>query len=78
MSLLARSVANEAEDVLGLLLPANDDGKPAAAADPSRDILLRYHWLPQPRILHPWSDQRFAVRYPHPGAGSARPREPRR
>lgn len=21
-------------------------------------------WLPKPRILHPWPDQRFAVRYP--------------
>jgi hypothetical protein len=21
-------------------------------------------WLPQPRILHPWPDQRFAVKHP--------------
>jgi hypothetical protein len=21
-------------------------------------------WLPKPRILHPWPDKRFAVRYP--------------
>jgi hypothetical protein len=22
------------------------------------------HWLPQPRIPHPWPNQRFAVKYP--------------
>ena len=28
-------------------------------------------WLPQPRILHPWPEQRFAVTHPRwePGAG---------
>ena len=25
---------------------------------------LAYDWLPKPRILHPWPDQRFAVKHP--------------
>ena len=25
---------------------------------------LAEHWLPKPRILHPWPDRRFAVRHP--------------
>ena len=25
---------------------------------------LANHWLPQPRILHPWPNQRFAVKHP--------------
>ena len=25
---------------------------------------LADHWLPAPRILHPWPDQRFAVKHP--------------
>ena len=31
---------------------------------------LAHHWLPLPRILHPWPDQRFAVTHPRwePGA----------
>ncbi len=24
----------------------------------------RHRWLPQPRILHPWPQQRFAVKHP--------------
>jgi len=32
---------------------------------------LADHWLPRPRILHPWPNQRFAVRHPRwePDAG---------
>jgi RNA-directed DNA polymerase len=36
----------------------------------ARILRLADHWLPRPRILHPWPQQRFAVRYPQwePGA----------
>jgi RNA-directed DNA polymerase len=30
----------------------------------TRIAMLADHWLPRPRILHPWPDQRFAVRHP--------------
>jgi hypothetical protein len=30
----------------------------------TRIVMLADHWLPRPRILHPWPDQRFAVRHP--------------
>ena len=35
-----------------------------------RITTLAAHWLPTPRILHPWPDQRFAVTHPRwePGA----------
>jgi hypothetical protein len=26
--------------------------------------MLVDHWLPRPRILHPWPEQRFAVTHP--------------
>ncbi len=29
-----------------------------------RSAKLADHWLPKPRILHPWPSQRFAVKYP--------------
>ena len=29
-----------------------------------RTTLLAEDWLPPPRILHPWPDQRFDVKYP--------------
>ena len=36
-----------------------------------RAARLANDWLPKPRILHPWPDVRFAVRYPRwePRAG---------
>jgi hypothetical protein len=37
---------------------------------------LADQWLPKPRILHPWPNQRFAVKRPRVGAGcgnAARP-----
>ena len=33
------------------------------------DAIGRQRWLPEPRILHPWPDQRFAVKHPEVGAG---------
>ena len=30
----------------------------------SRIAKISAHWLPTPRILHPWPDQRFAVKHP--------------
>jgi len=30
----------------------------------TRIAMLADHWLPRPRILHPWPNQRFAVRHP--------------
>ena len=30
----------------------------------TRIIALAAEWLPEPRILHPWPEKRFAVRHP--------------
>jgi group II intron reverse transcriptase/maturase len=35
-----------------------------AAVPWARMVVLADDWLPKPRILHPWPDKRFAVRYP--------------
>jgi fatty-acid peroxygenase len=35
-----------------------------AAVPWARMVVLADDWLPEPRILHPWPDKRFAVRYP--------------
>ena len=34
---------------------------------------LADHWLPSPRVLHPWPDRRFAVTHPRwePGAADS-------
>ena len=35
-----------------------------ADGDVGSDDKLADAWLPQPRILHPWPSQRFAVKHP--------------
>ena len=54
--------------------PSGTSGEPlaanASAAQPERGLMwermasIADDWLPQPRILHPWPSQRFAVKHP--------------
>jgi hypothetical protein len=39
------------------------DGKPCRGHRPDHAAIVS-QWLPQPRIRHPWPNQRFAVKYP--------------
>jgi hypothetical protein len=57
--LLVGKQHNPTSDKSGLCRSA-----PRPQARALRPALLADDWLPKPRILHPWPNQRFAVKHP--------------